>query len=162
MVIDAKSGVSGAGREPSHTKHFVSVDETVTPYKVGAHRHTPEIEQELGGEVRVTFTPHLVPLAQGELVSCYVTAAREHDEREVLDLYDDAYAAEPWVELRLGPPGVLEVRDTNYCRMSVHHDPRTGRVLVFSAIDNLWKGAASQAVQNLNLMFGRREEEGIS
>ena len=108
----------------------------------------------------ITFTPHLVPLAQGELVSCYVTPAREHDADEVAALYDDAYAREPFVELRAGPPGVLEVRETNYCRISVHCDPRTGRILVFAAIDNLWKGAASQAVQNLNLMFGRDEREG--
>ena len=164
VVIDAKSGVSGAGRDPSHAKHFVTVDETVTPYKVERHRHTPEIEQELaalGADVTVTFTPHLVPLAQGELVSCYVTPARELGPGEVAELYDDAYAREEWVELRLGPPGVLDVRDTNYCRLSVHHDPRTGRVLVFAAIDNLWKGAASQAVQNLNLMFGRPESEGL-
>ena len=75
-MIDAKSGVSGAGREPTHDKHFVPVDETVTPYKVGRHRHTPEIEQELGDGVLVTFTPHLVPIAHGELVSCYVTPTR--------------------------------------------------------------------------------------
>ena len=81
VVIDAKSGVSGAGREPTHDKHFVSVDETVTPYKVGRHRHTPEIEQELGNGVRVTFTPHLVPVAHGELVSCYVTPTRSEDVR---------------------------------------------------------------------------------
>ena len=164
VVIDAKSGVSGAGREPSRTTHFIAADENLTPYKVEGHRHTPEIEQELavlGASLPVTFTPHLVPLAQGELVSCYVTPAREHDEAEVMALYDEAYAREPWVELRLGPPGVLEVRDTNYCRLSVHVDGRTGRVLVFAAIDNLWKGAASQAVQNLNLMFGRPEEEGL-
>ena len=90
VVIDAKSGVSGAGREPTHDKHFVSVDETVTPYKVGRHRHTPEIEQELGAALRVTFTPHLVPLAHGELVSCYVTPdARGGRSRA---LYADAYA----------------------------------------------------------------------
>jgi N-acetyl-gamma-glutamyl-phosphate reductase len=112
--------------------------------------------------VTVTFTPHLIPLAQGELVSCYVTPAREHDPEEVAGLYDDAYAREPWVELRLGPPGVLEVRDTNFCRVSVHSDPRTGRILVFASIDNLWKGAASQAVQNLNVMFGRDEREGLA
>ncbi len=165
VVIDAKSGVSGAGREPTATTHFISADENMTPYKVDRHRHTPEIEQELarqGAPVRVTFTPHLVPLAQGELVSCYVTAAREHEEAEVVDLYDDAYAREPWVELRLGPPGVLEVRDTNYCRVSVHCDARTGRILAFASIDNLWKGAASQAIQNLNLMFGRDEREGLA
>jgi N-acetyl-gamma-glutamyl-phosphate reductase len=164
VVIDAKSGVSGAGREPTATTHYISADENVLPYKVGNHRHTPEIEQELAGQgaaVTVSFVPHLLPLAQGELVSCYVTPARETEDGEVLDLYDDAYATEPWVELRLGPPGVLDVRDTNFCRVSVHEDPRTGRVMVFAAIDNLWKGAASQAVQNLNLMFARDEREGL-
>jgi N-acetyl-gamma-glutamyl-phosphate reductase len=160
VVIDAKSGVSGAGREPTQTTHFISADENMTPYKVGRHRHTPEIEQELGATV--TFVPHLVPLAQGELVSCYVTPSRDADPDEVADLYDDAYAREPWVELRNGPPGVLEVRDTNYCRVSAHTDPRTGRILVFATLDNLWKGAASQAVQNLNLMFGRDEREGLA
>ena len=164
VVIDAKSGISGAGREPTATTHFVAADENLTPYKVDAHRHTPEIEQELarlGADVRVTFTPHLVPLAQGELTSCYVTPSRDVDADTVRALYADAYAAEPWVEVVDGPPGVIEVRDTNYCRISVHHDPRTGRVLVFAVIDNLWKGAASQAVQNLNLMFGREEAEGL-
>src|SRR5829696_6734557 len=141
VVIDAKSGVSGAGREPTNATHFISADENMTPYKVGGHRHTPEIEQELAGQgarVTVTFTPHLIPLAQGELVSCYVTPAREHSDGEVRSLYDDAYAREPWVELRPGAPGVLDVRDTNYCRLSVHCDGRTGRILVFAAIDNLW------------------------
>jgi N-acetyl-gamma-glutamyl-phosphate reductase len=165
VVIDAKSGVSGAGRSLSHTTHYISADENITPYKVERHRHTPEIEQELaalGADLPVTFTPHLVPLAQGELVSAYVTPARELAEGELVGLYRDAYDAEPWVEVAMGPPGVIEVRDTNYCRISVHRDDRTGRVLVFSAIDNLWKGAASQAVQNLNLMFGRDESEGLA
>jgi N-acetyl-gamma-glutamyl-phosphate reductase len=164
VVIDAKSGVSGAGREPTALTHFVAADENLTPYKVDAHRHTPEIEQELGrlgAGVRVTFTPHLVPLAQGELTSCYVTASREVDADSVRALYAEAYAGEPWVEVVESPPGVIEVRDTNFCRISVHHDRRTGRVLVFAVIDNLWKGAASQAVQNLNLMFGRDEGEGL-
>jgi N-acetyl-gamma-glutamyl-phosphate reductase len=158
VVIDAKSGVSGAGREPSHDKHFVSVDETVTPYKVGRHRHTPEIEQELGGDLRVTFTPHLVPLAHGELVSCYVTPTRAEDVRP---LYERAYGDEPWVEVVEGPPGMQEVRETNYCRISVHGDDRTGKIIVFATLDNLWKGTSSQAVQNLNLMFGRHESEGL-
>ncbi len=165
LVIDAKSGVSGAGRQPSATTHYVSADENMTPYKVERHRHTPEIEQELavmGASLPITFTPHLVPLSQGELVSSYVTPARKLTDPELADLYREAYEHEPWVELSLGPPGVLEVRDTNYCRISVHVDGRTGRLLVFSAIDNLWKGAASQAVQNLNLMFGRDEREGLS
>jgi N-acetyl-gamma-glutamyl-phosphate reductase len=173
VVIDAKSGVSGAGREPTHDKHFVSVDETVKPYKVGRHRHTPEIEQELGG-VRVTFTPHLVPIAHGELVSCYVTprnvAEGERDEGasrlagetdlDVAGLYD-VYDGEPWVEVVEGPPGMQEVRETNFCRISLHSDERTGRIIVFATIDNLWKGTSSQAVQNLNLMFGRDESEGL-
>jgi N-acetyl-gamma-glutamyl-phosphate reductase len=158
VVIDAKSGVSGAGREPTADKHFVAVDETVTPYKVGRHRHTPEIEQELGDGVRVTFTPHLVPLAHGELVSCYVTPVRQAN---FADLYNDAYADEPWVEVVEGPPGMQEVRETNYCRISIPSDDRTGRVIVFATIDNLWKGTSSQAVQNLNLMFGRDEGEGL-
>jgi N-acetyl-gamma-glutamyl-phosphate reductase len=158
VVIDAKSGVSGAGREPTHGKHFVTVDETVTPYKVGRHRHTPEIEQELGDGVRVTFTPHLVPLSYGELVSCYVTPTRAEDPRA---LYEEAYRNEPWVEVVDDPPGMQEVRETNFCRISVHGDERTGRIIVFATIDNLWKGTSSQAVQNLNLMFGRDESEGL-
>jgi N-acetyl-gamma-glutamyl-phosphate reductase len=157
VVIDAKSGVSGAGREPTHEKHFVSVDETVTPYKIGRHRHTPEIEQELGNGVRVTFTPHLVPIAHGELVSCYVTPAGEADVAALYGVYDD----EPWVEVVDGPPGMQEVRETNFCRISLHSDERTGRIIVFATIDNLWKGTSSQAVQNLNLMFGRDESEGL-
>ena len=160
VVIDAKSGVSGAGREPTHAKHFVTVGETVTPYKVGAHRHTPEIEQELGGSVRVTFTAHLVPLAHGELVSCYVTPSGEAGD--VRAVYRDAYAGEPWVEVVDGPPGMQEVRETNFCRISVHEDGHAGRLIVFATIDNLWKGTASQAVQNLNLMFGRDEGEGLA
>ena len=115
----------------------------------------------MGASLAITFTPHLVPLAQGELVSSYVTPSRELTDEELADLYRDAYEGEPWVEVALGPPGVLEVRETNYCRMSVHRDDRTGRILVFSAIDNLWKGAASQAVQNLNLMFGHAETEAL-
>jgi N-acetyl-gamma-glutamyl-phosphate reductase len=158
VVIDAKSGVSGAGREPTHGKHFVTVDETVTPYKVGRHRHTPEIEQELGGGVHVTFTPPRVPLSYGALVSCYVTPTRADDPRP---LYREAYAGEPWVEVVNEPPGMQEVRETNYCRISVHGDERTGRIIVFATIDNLWKGTSSQAVQNLNLMFGRDESEGL-
>jgi N-acetyl-gamma-glutamyl-phosphate reductase len=164
VVIDAKSGVSGAGRAASEKTHFVSADENVSPYGVPRHRHTPEIEQELaalGSPVRITFTPHLLPLDQGELVSCYVTAPGL-DGSDLQELYRDFYAHERFVEIVDVPPGVRAVRETNFCRVSVHHDPRTGRVVVFGAIDNLWKGAASQAVQNLNLMFGFPEEEGIT
>jgi N-acetyl-gamma-glutamyl-phosphate reductase len=165
VVVDAKSGVSGAGRTATEKTHFVTVDENVSAYSVPRHRHTPEIEQELaalGADVKVTFTPHLVPLDQGELVSCYVTVTRDLGGAELEGIYHDAYDAEPFVELATGPPGVRDVRETNFCRISVHRDERTGRVIVFAAIDNLWKGAASQAVQNLNLMFGLPEGAGIS
>ncbi len=164
VIIDAKSGVSGAGRAANDTTHFVSADENVNAYGVPRHRHTPEIEQELaalGTPVTITFTPHLVPLDQGELVSCYVTLT-EVVAGDVTDLYRAMYATEPFVELASDPPGVRAVRETNICRISVHRDERTHRVIVFGVIDNLWKGAASQAVQNLNLMFGRPEGEGIS
>jgi N-acetyl-gamma-glutamyl-phosphate reductase len=165
VVIDAKSGVSGAGRAPTDRTHFVSVDENVSAYGVPRHRHTPEIEQELaalGADVRITFTPHLLPLDQGELVTCYVTVADGRADAAAIErLYLDAYELEPFVELTARPPGVRDVRDTNICRISAHEDERTGRVIVFAAIDNLWKGAASQAVQNLNLMFGLPEGEGI-
>jgi N-acetyl-gamma-glutamyl-phosphate reductase len=165
VVIDAKSGVSGAGRAATDATHFVTVDENVSAYGVPRHRHTPEIEQELaaqGAEVPITFTPHLLPLDQGELVSCYVTSNGRLDDVDLDQLYAGAYAGEPFVELSASPPGVRDVRETNICRISVHRDARTGRAIVFAAIDNLWKGAASQAVQNLNLMFGLDEGEGIS
>jgi N-acetyl-gamma-glutamyl-phosphate reductase len=165
VVVDAKSGVSGAGRAPSEQVHFVSADENVNAYGVPAHRHAPEIVQELtalGAPVQATFIPHLLPLDQGELVSCYVTPARETSADELAQLYADAYVGEPFVELADRPPGVRDVRDTNVCRISVHPDPRTGKIIVFGAIDNLWKGAASQAVQNLNLILGLGEGEGIS
>lgn len=164
LIVDAKSGVSGAGRTPSEKTHFVSADENVNAYGVPGHRHIPEIEQELsalGAAVRVTFVPHLVPLDQGELVSCYATLSDPGAIAMLDALYAGAYADEPFVELAAHPPGVRDVRETNICRISVHPDPRTGRVIVFGAIDNLWKGAASQAVQNLNLMFGLPEDEGI-
>jgi N-acetyl-gamma-glutamyl-phosphate reductase len=163
VVVDAKSGVSGAGRAATDKTHFVTVDENVSAYGVPRHRHTPEIEQELaalGADVRITFTPHLLPLDQGELVSCYVTLAE--GAGDVRDLYATAYADEPFVELSHQPPGVRDVRDTNLCRISVHLDERTGRAIVFAAIDNLWKGSSSQAVQNLNLMFGVPEGTGIT
>jgi N-acetyl-gamma-glutamyl-phosphate reductase len=168
VVVDAKSGVSGAGRAATEKTHFVTVDENVAAYGVPRHRHTPEIEQELaelGADVRITFTAHLLPIDQGELVSCYVTptvAGRGVGLAELEELYADEFGSEPFVELAGGPPGVRDVRETNICRISVHHDERTGRVIVFSVIDNLWKGSASQAVQNLNLMFDLDEGEGIS
>jgi N-acetyl-gamma-glutamyl-phosphate reductase len=164
VVIDAKTGISGAGRSPTATTHFVAADENVTPYGVGTHRHVPEIEQELTRagaveELAVTFVPHLVPVDQGELLSCYVTLREPVDARA---LFEDAYADEPFVELIDTPPGMRHVRDTNFCRIHVHADARTGKVLVFAAIDNLWKGSSSQALQSLNLMFGYDETRGLA
>ncbi len=163
VIVDAKSGVSGAGRNATEKTHFVTADENVNAYGVPRHRHTPEIEQELaalGAPVTITFTPHLLPLDQGELVSCYVTPVGD-GAGDLRELYRDFSAGAPFVELSDSPPGVRDVRETNICRISVHEDARTGRVIVFAAIDNLWKGAASQAVQNLNLMFGLPEGEGL-
>jgi N-acetyl-gamma-glutamyl-phosphate reductase len=157
-VVDAKSGVSGAGRDATQSTHFVSVDENVSAYKVEGHRHRAELELELGEGARFTFIPHLLPLDQGLLASCYVTTSEEVDVRE---RFEAAYANEPFVELADAPPGVRDVRDTNRCRIHATVEPGTGRALVFAAIDNLWKGAAGQAVQDLNLMLGLPETEGL-
>jgi N-acetyl-gamma-glutamyl-phosphate reductase len=164
VVVDAKSGVSGAGRAPSAKTHFVTMTENVVPYGVGAHRHMPEIDQELallGAPVTTTFTPHLMPLDQGELVSCYVTTSEPYSDERVEELYAGWARNHPFVEIVGVPPGVRDVRDTNVCAICARADARTGKVFVFAAIDNLWKGAASQAVQNLNLMFGLPETTGI-
>ena len=163
-IVDAKSGVSGAGREATGTTHFVSVSENVSAYKVDGHRHRAELDRELGegeGSFPITFTPHLLPIDQGLLASCYVTPTRELSALDVRELFAAAYADEPFVELADGPPGVRDVRETNLCRVHATVEPATGRVLVFAAIDNLWKGAASQAVQDLNLMLGLPEEQGL-
>jgi N-acetyl-gamma-glutamyl-phosphate reductase len=164
VVIDAKQGVSGAGRASTDTTHLSMAAENITPYKVAGHRHTPEIEEQLallGADLPVQFQAHLVPLDQGELASCYVTTTRPVSPEELVELYRDAYSSEPFVEVVAGPPGVREVRETNFCRLFAASDAHTGKVLVFSAIDNLWKGTSSQAVQNLNLMFGLPETEGL-
>ena len=165
VVIDAKQGISGAGRVFDETTHLSIAGENIVPYKVAAHRHTPEIEEQLAllgaGDLKVQFQAHLVPLDQGEMASCYVTTTRPVAAEELGDLYAAAYADEPFVELVDGPPGVLEVRETNYCRVFAAADQHTGKVIAFGAIDNLWKGTSSQAVQNLNLMFGLPETSGL-
>ena len=176
-VISAASGVSGAGRVVGDRFHFVSVDENFTPYGIEGHRHLPEILQELGElgaepgtppppdaeqrRRRVTFVPHLVPLDQGLMTSCFVAPSREIDAEELRRIYAERYDGEPFVEVMDDPPGVRDVRDTNLCRIHVAVDQRTGRVMAFAAIDNLWKGAAGQAIQNLNLMLGFEETEGL-
>jgi len=165
LVIDAKTGVSGAGRQPTEFTHFSSAAENVVPYRVASHRHTPEIEEQLerlGTTLAVQFQPHLVPLDQGELLSCYVTPTRPLEPTELAGLYTNAYAREPFVELAATPPTLREVRETNFCRLLATLDRHTGKALVFAAIDNLWKGTSSQAVQCLNLMFGYPEREGLA
>jgi N-acetyl-gamma-glutamyl-phosphate reductase len=163
VVVDAKSGVSGAGRGGGDRLHYVNVDENFSPYGTEGHRHEPEIAQELtalGGSVPLTFVPHLLPLDQGELVSCYVRPTRELSDSELRELYAGRYEGEPFVEVVEDPPGVRDVRETNYCRIHTTTDGNA-RTIVFAAIDNLWKGASAQAIQNLNLMLGLPETEGL-
>jgi N-acetyl-gamma-glutamyl-phosphate reductase len=159
VVVDAKSGVSGAGREASDATHFVSVTENVEAYKVDGHRHSAELEQELPERARFTFVPHLIPMEQGLLASCYVTLDRTLSADEVRLLYRAAFQDEPFVEVADEPPGTDEVRETNRCR--IHVTAAGERVIALAAIDNLWKGAAGQAVQDLNLMLGLPETEGL-
>ena len=154
--VDAKSGVSGAGREATETTHFVSVAENLKPYKVEGHRHQAELDAYFGP---ATFVPHLLPIDQGLMASCYVRPSRDVGADEVRALFEDAYRDHPFVEIVDRPPGVRDVRDTNLCR--IHATAVNGTVMVFAAIDNLWKGAAGQAVQDLNLMLGYDETEGL-
>jgi N-acetyl-gamma-glutamyl-phosphate reductase len=163
VVIDAKQGVSGAGRGGGDAMHYVSMDENAFAYKTEGHRHRPEIEQELaalGSPAPVTFVPHLLPLDQGELTSCYAQTSEPISKDAVQALYRERYADEPFVRVVDGPPGLRDVRDSNECHVYVTVEER-GRVLAFSAIDNLWKGASGQGVQNLNLMLGLDEAMGL-
>ena len=164
VVIDAKQGVSGAGRGGGDEMHYVSMDENAFAYRTEGHRHRPEIEQELealGGPVPVTFVPHLLPLDQGELTSCYAQTTEPISKEEAQALYRERFSGERFVRVVDDPPGLRDVRDTNECHVHVTVEER-GRVLAFSAIDNLWKGASGQAVQNLNLMLGLDEGEGLA
>ena len=160
VVIDSKSGVSGAGRTPTATVHYSHATDNVTPYKVYSHRHTPEIAQELG--VPVTFTPHLVAVDRGLLSTCYARLrdGAPHPD-DLLEAYRAFYADHPFVEVVDAPPGMRAVQRTNYAQVHPVADPRGGRVTAFGVIDNIGKGAAGQAVQNLNLMAGRPETEGL-
>jgi N-acetyl-gamma-glutamyl-phosphate reductase len=160
VVVDAKSGVSGAGKTPTAAVHFSQVTESVVAYKVYAHRHAPEMEQELG--VPVTFTPHLVPVDRGLLATCYarLTGATPGQD-ELLERYRAFYSGHPFVEVVEAPPGMRAVQRTNYAQVFPQVDPRGGRLTAFGVIDNLGKGAAGQALQNLNLMAGRPETEGL-
>lgn len=167
VVIDAKQGISGAGRAFDEQTHLSMAGENILPYKVARHRHTPEIEEQLDAldpahpALKIQFQAHLVPLDQGELASCYVTPTRPVDQGELDELYAAAYDGEPFVEVAERPPGTREVMNTNFCRIFVASDGHTGKLVVLSAIDNLWKGTSSQAVQNLNVMFAKPETGGL-
>ena len=156
-VFDIKAGVSGAGREATEETHYSSAAENVNAYKVEGHRHSAEIEQELGPG-RFSFVTHLVPLDQGILATCYLTVPSLTRE-EATELYRDAYADEPFIDVVDQPPHTRHVQDTNRCR--VHVTVVGDRTIAFAALDNLWKGAAGQAVEDLNLMLGLPETEGL-
>ncbi len=167
IVADCKSGVSGAGREATAGTHFCHVNESFKPYKVGGHRHTPEIEENIGlaagREVKMTFVPHLVPMTRGMQSTVYTTLVGTTAEAAIQDCLESAYGDAPFV--RLLPkgrfPDSLHVRGTNFCDIGWAIDPRNGRLILMSAIDNLVKGAAGQAVQNMNLIYGFPESAGL-
>lgn len=167
LIIDAKSGTSGAGRGAKIPNLFCEVNENMKAYGVASHRHTPEIEEQLGyaaGEaVVLNFTPHLVPMNRGILATEYAKLTREVTYEEVKAVYDNYYADEKFV--RVLDKGVYPetkwVEGSNYVDIGFQIDPRTGRIIMMGAIDNLVKGAAGQAVQNMNLMFGLKESEGL-
>ncbi len=167
LVVDSKSGTSGAGRSANTGTLYCEVNEGFKAYKVGEHRHTPEIEQELslqfGEEVVITFTPHLVPMSRGILSTMYAQGKPGIEKITMHDALVEAYVDEPFVRvLPLGQyPAVQMVRGSNFCDIGLQVDERTGRVIVIGVIDNLVKGAAGQAIQNMNLMLGFPEAEGL-
>jgi N-acetyl-gamma-glutamyl-phosphate reductase len=168
VIADCKSGVSGAGRTPSPATHFCEANDNLSPYNVGhTHRHIPEMELELslaaGGPVRVTFAPHLTPVNRGLLATLYVTVPSEYDAARLQQVYASVYADEPLVHvLPIGKFATMRwAQNSDRCVISLHDGGAPGEVIVVSAIDNLGKGAAGQAVQNMNLMFGLKETLGL-
>ncbi|MBS3899113.1 MAG: N-acetyl-gamma-glutamyl-phosphate reductase [Dethiobacter sp.] len=167
IIVDAKSGVSGAGRSPQLPFHFPECTENFKAYKVAAHQHTPEIEQELsalaGRQLKITFTPHLVPMIRGIFSTCYLRVKEGCTEDTLWEVYNKHYAGEQFVRLLQAPrvPETKFVSGSNFCDLSFRLDKRTNRLIVLSAIDNLIKGAAGQAVQNMNIMLGLPEECGL-
>ena len=167
IIADCKSGVTGAGRKPSQSNHYPELNESFTAYKVANHRHTPEIEQTLtkmtGKPVKVTFVPHLLPINRGILATCYAKLKPGVTEEQLWQAYQARYEGEPFV--RLLPKGqvanVKNVRTSNFCDVSLFVDGRTGTFIAISAIDNMVKGAAGQAIQNMNLSFGLEETAGL-
>lgn len=168
IIIDAKSGVTGAGRGLHINYHFCECTENLMAYKVGTHRHTSEIEQELSllanEEIALSFTPHLVPMKRGIFATCYANLKAQKTTEEIVELYKEFYKGEKFV--RVYDAGKLpesnHVSGSNFVDIGVVVDKRLKRVIVISAIDNLFKGAAGQAVQNMNIMFGLDEDTGIA
>ena len=167
LIIDAKSGTSGAGRGAKVDNLFCEVNENMKAYGVATHRHTPEIEEQLGyasgQEIRVNFTPHLVPMNRGILATAYASLKKEVTYEEVKAVYDKYYQQEKFVRVLEKDvcPQTKWVEGSNYVDVNFKIDPRTNRIIMLGAIDNLVKGAAGQAVQNMNLMFGLKESEGL-
>jgi N-acetyl-gamma-glutamyl-phosphate reductase len=163
IIVDSKSGVSGGGREPKPAFHFPECNESVSAYGVGTHRHMPEIDQVLtdvaDAEVRVVFTPHLIPMDRGILSTCYATPTGEFNEPSLLRILEEFYADDPFVRISNTLPATKHVKDTNYCDITVRSV--RGRIIVISAIDNLIKGASGAAVQNFNLMHGFQETTAL-
>ncbi len=167
IIADAKSGVSGAGRSPSLTVHFCEVNESFKAYKVASHRHAPEMEEvlsrESGTDVHITFVPHLVPMTRGMLTTIYADLARNVHTADIRDCIGSFYSGCPFV--RVAPensiPDTLNVRGSNFCDIGCKIDQPNQRLIVISAIDNLVKGAAGQAVQNMNIMLGLDETKGL-
>jgi N-acetyl-gamma-glutamyl-phosphate reductase len=167
LIVDAKSGVSGAGRAADIATAFSECNESLKAYKVASHRHTPEIEQELSSfastPLRLTFTPHLVPMNRGILVTAYCELDKSVALEDVFHIYDQKYANEPFVKvLPSATPETRWVKGSNSCQIGLTVDERTRRLIVVGVIDNLIKGASGQAVQNMNIMFGLPETTGLA
>ena len=165
VIIDAKSGLTGAGIKASETTHFSNVNENFKAYGIGVHRHTIEIEEQLSAlansDYTLQFTPHLLPVDRGILVTAYAKLKKPINQSKLDDIYQKFYKEKPFVRLRNSAPGIKDVRGSHYCDIFPIWDERTQRVIIISAIDNLLKGAASQAVHNMNLMLGLEESTGL-
>ncbi len=167
IISDSKSGVSGGGRGLNQAFHYAECNENFKAYNIGMHRHTPEIEQELsklaGSDVTVSFTPHLVPMTRGILSTTYASLKKSHSVEDLLELYSDFYKDEYFVRIHQKGqyPQTKWVYGSNFCDIGIAVDPRTNRIIVVSAIDNLVKGASGQAVQNMNIVFGLPEKTGL-
>ncbi|YCA44328.1 N-acetyl-gamma-glutamyl-phosphate reductase [Bacillus sp. JZ8] len=167
IIIDAKSGLSGAGRSLSRTAHYAEINENMKIYKVNKHQHIPEIEQTLhrfdDNIGHVTFNPHLVPMTRGIMSTIYATVKDAMTREELYDVYKKAYEGSTFVRVRpLGEfPATKEVSGSNYCDIGIDYDERTNRVTIVSVIDNLVKGAAGQAIENANILMGLKAETGL-